>query len=257
MQHVLNTLIESVQDGTSRRFNCPVCRGLNTLSITKVGSEVRYKCFRASCSLKPRVQRIKASLDSLKTRLKGVYKRKEEFSIPDYWVMGVASKKCFEMLFKNKIIEPYKKGLFDIAYDPREDRLVYLVKNKLGTIVGGIGRALSNKIPKTLNYPNSEDMPFTVGKGSNLVLVEDCASACRVGNIDNYVGMALLGTNLKESHILHILKYKTIYVALDYDARKKALSIKNCLRYYCNDVRMIILYIDIKDMDILNKEFFE
>lgn len=249
MKQALDLLIESVPENTSRRFTCPSCRGANSLSITKVGSEVRYRCFRASCNLKPRVLSVKSSLNSLKTRLNGVFKSKEEFYMPDYWIMGIASEKCLKMLLNTHTLESYKKGRFNIAYDPREDRLVYLVKDKQGAIVGAIGRTLSGKIPKTLNYPNSADVPFKAGRGDVLVLVEDCPSACVIGGIDGYVGMALLGTNLKESYILHMLKYKTIYVALDYDARKKALAIKNCLKYYCSDVRMIILKQDIKDME--------
>lgn len=245
----IDKLIESVPNDTSRRFDCPVCRGENSFSITKLGSEVKYNCFRNSCTHRRSrgAKQLKVSMDSLKSRLEGRTEEKRAFSIPDYWVMGIAAEKCFKMLIKTNCFEAYSKGLFKCAYDPAEDRLVFLVQKDNET-VGAIGRTLTNKWPKTKNYPNSAPVPFVVGQGSKLVLVEDCASACAVTTINDYVGMALLGTNLKEEYIPYIVKYDTIYIALDYDARKKALDLKNRLSYYCNNVRIIVLGKDLKDM---------
>lgn len=250
IKDTIDNLIESVPDGTSRRFNCPICKGENSFSITKLGSEVKYNCFRNSCdSNKSRgILTLKPTMTGLKTRLEGRTEEKRTFTIPDYWVMGVASEKCLQMLLKTNCFEAYTKGLFKCAYDPQEDRLVYLVQDDKGNAVGAIGRSLSGKWPKNKNYHGSLPIPFTVGSGNRVVLVEDCASACAVNCISNATGLALLGTNLPESFIPYLVKYDTILVALDYDARKKALDIKNRLTYYCKNVRVVILGKDLKDM---------
>lgn len=250
LSSIIGSLIDLVPDNTSRRFNCPVCSGENTFSITKLGSEVRYNCFRASCNGGVPVRgskRVLASIDALKARFKGHTEEEREFSIPDYWVMGIASKKCHDRLLTTNSMVAYEKGLFKVAYDPSEDRLCYLVRNEEGEVVGAVGRALGYTIPKTINY-GSNEVPFIVGEGDRLVLVEDCASACAVASNKDYSAMALLGTNLKDSYVPYIVKYDTIFVALDYDARKKAVDIKNKLRYYCKSVNNIVLTKDFKDM---------
>lgn len=244
----LDILFDSVPEGTTRRFNCPKCKHENTLSITKTGSEVKYNCFSASCTLYGDLA-YKASLGSLKARFNARTEEEGVFSIPDYWVRGISSEKCFRMLLTTNSHVAYQKGMFQVAYDPREDRMVYLVQDDRGNIVGGVGRTLSFKKPKVLNYKGSAPMPFRAGKGSTVVLVEDCASACAVSEIPEYTGLALLGTNLKETYIPILKEYDKVVVALDYDARKKALDLKRSLCYYGLNVRVVILKQDLKDLE--------
>lgn len=256
LSEAIDKLVESVPDNTSRRFDCPRCRGTNTFSITRLGSEVSYNCFRNSCSppLKG-FKKIVASMDSVKSRFKGRTEVKEVFAMPNHWVQGIASEKCLKMLINTNSLPAYTKDLFKVAYDPLQDRLCYMLLDKDKKVVGAVGRALNNARPKTWNYPNSAPVPFVVGGTKKIVLVEDCASACAVTISPDYSGMALLGTSLKEEYIPFINKYDNVIVALDYDARKKALDIKNKLSYYCKDVRVIVLGKDLKNMtkeEILN-----
>ncbi len=250
VKDAIDSLIDSVPNDTQRRFNCPVCKGINTFSISKLDSEIKYNCFKASCDskLSRGIKKLKADMDTLKTRLEGSTEVNRVFSIPEYWIMGIASETMLRMLIKTNCLEAYSKGLFKCAYDPQEDRLVFLLLNDNKQIVGGVGRTLSNKKPKTKNYFNSTLMPFIVGEGNRLVLVEDCASACAVTSVKDFVGLALLGTNLKEEYIPYIVKYDTVYIALDYDARKKAIDLKTKLSYYCKNIRIVILAKDLKDM---------
>jgi DNA primase len=53
--------------------------------------------------------------------------------------------------------------------------------------------------------------------------VEDCSSACSVSS--DITGIALMGTNLLDTHIDVIKKYKKVFVALDKDATDKAIKI--------------------------------
>lgn len=250
IKDILEELIDKVPENQKLRYNCPSCFGENTLSISKIGSDVQWNCFRVSvgkCKLRGRKWRL-ASLDSLKSRLKGVFKPVETFSIPDYWIRGISSKKAFNIVLNTNSLVPYQKGYFNVAYDPRLNRLVYLVK--LGSnIVGGVGRAMGKEKPKVYNYPNSADTPFTCGAGKYVVLVEDCASACAVSNHPKFSGLAMLGTSLKDEYIEYACKYDKIIVALDNDAKTVALKLKNTLTYYHKDVSIWFLNKDIKDMN--------
>jgi DNA primase len=251
----IDILANSVQDGESRRFDCPFCGGNQSLSISKNGNKILYNCFRAICAKNGSVGYV-PSLDALKSRLNAPSKAEEKFFIPDYWVHGVSSEKTIKMLLKTNSYEAYKNGNFRVAYDPREDRLVYLVQDVQGSMVGAVGRTLSNAVPKTLNYPGSAPVPFNAcGKScTKLVIVEDCASACAISEIPGVRGMALLGTYLRKDYIPFMARHLDVYIALDYDARKKALDMKQRLLYYCKKVNVIILDKDIKDMTLNERE---
>ena len=62
----------------------------------------------------------------------------------------------------------------------QQDRIVYLVKSlSNGRIVDGVGRTLTNRKPKWRRYGDNKT-PFVCGKGDNVIVVEDCPSACCV-----------------------------------------------------------------------------
>jgi len=116
------------------------------------------------------------------------------------------------------------------------------------------GRTL-NKIvtPKWKRY-GASGLPFVVGEGSVAVVVEDAISASVCAS-EGYVGVALLGTNLMESHALALLKYDKVIVALDPDASMKSLAHVKELRRHIRKAVALKLDDDIKyrlDVD-LNK----
>lgn len=252
----LGNLFDKVTYGTSKRFDCPYCKGTNTLSISKESSRVLYFCYKNSCDLHRGGSRyinltgdeLKIALAS-KTSLEAPTDAKREFVVPDYWIHGIGSKKAFQMLLNSNCMEAYTDRMFNVAYDPRQDRTVFLVQDETGKVIGGIGRALSGQKPKTYNYPDSLPVPFTCGYGNTAVIVEDCASACSIGRFDDYKGIALLGTHLKAEYLFHIVaNYTKIIIALDPDAYSKSMSLQKSISYYTTDVKIWKIPKDLKNM---------
>jgi hypothetical protein len=131
----------------------------------------------------------------------------------------------------------------DLHYDVKEKRVVFLVKSN-GTTVDAVGRSIANRLPKWKRY-GKNSLPFTHGSGKVAVVVEDCVSASVVGN-DVYVGLAVLGTSLSESHKKYLSQFSTAIIALDPDALPKTLAFAKELRGYVNDIRVIRLTDDLK-----------
>lgn len=251
----IQKLFDSVPYNSSKRFNCPLCLGINTLTITKEQGQVKYNCFKAKCPLKggkhvrmsnEEGRRMYAS----KTQLEARTEVNATFAIPSYWVQGLASKKCFQMLLNYNALESYNLGLFKVGYDPRQNRLLYFIQNRNGNIIGAVGRALGYETPKVYNYPTDYKLPFNCGTGNTAVLVEDCASACSIGRFPAYTGIALLGTQLSNDYLFYIISnYEHVIIALDRDATYKALKIKKFLDYYVKDVLIWKLNKDFKNMN--------
>ena len=80
---------------------------------------------------------------------------------------------------------------------------------------------------------------------THLVVVEDCVSAVIVGS-GVYVGVAVLGTSLSNSHKRFLSQFSTAIIALDPDALPKTLSFAKELRTYVKDVKILKLKDDIK-----------
>lgn len=236
------SVIDSVANNTSARMDCPLCRGKNTLSVMKENGKVFWHCFKAQCSMKG-ADTYLASVQEVKVKNKPV-----EFTIPDSFRLGLNDEVAY-LLERYNCIEAYSKGWFECGWDIRQQRVCFVIRDK-GKIAGLIGRAIRTGVkPKTLNYPNSSmEVPFICGNGENLVLTEDCLSAISVTRLENHAGMALLGTTMKDSYINYLKPYKTIIIALDRDARKKALALKQKLSYHHPQVKIWWLDKDIKDM---------
>ena len=124
-------------------------------------------------------------------------------------------------------------------------------------MVDATGRTLSKRLPKWKRYGNS-GLPYTHGCGKVAVVVEDCVSAAVVGfGSPSFVGVALLGTSLQDSHRGYLTQFSTAVIALDPDALPKTLQMAKELRGHVNDVRVLKLQDDLKyrnptDMEKLN-----
>jgi hypothetical protein len=97
-------------------------------------------------------------------------------------------------------------------------------------------------------------LPYIHGYGRVAVLVEDCVSAAVVGSA-SFVGVALLGTSLAQSHKSFVSQFSTAIIALDPDALPKALSMAKELRGYVSDVKVLRLTDDLKyrkEIDLTN-----
>jgi DNA primase len=136
----------------------------------------------------------------------------------------------------------------------KDNRAVFPIRHD-GVIVDATGRSLSKRLPKWKKYGKS-GLPFTAGCGKVAVVVEDCVSATVVG-YSSFVGVALLGTSLQESHKGFLSQFSTAVIALDPDALPKTLQMAKELRGHVPDVRVLKLnndlkYRDPKDMEKLN-----
>tara|TARA_R110001599_G_scaffold120250_1_gene291240 strand:- start:336 stop:938 length:603 start_codon:yes stop_codon:yes gene_type:complete len=149
-----------------------------------------------------------------------------------------------------------------LMYDVKEDRVVFPVVHD-GKLVDATGRTLSKRIPKWKRYGKS-GLPYTSGCGKVAVVVEDCVSAAIVG-YGSFVGVALLGTSLQDSHKRYLAQFSTAVIALDPDALVKSIQMVKELRGYVENVRLLKLEDDIKyrnptdmeKLDVLHKQIGE
>ena len=174
------------------RTKCPNC-GERTFTVTNNMGSLVWNCFRASCNVKGGT-RVRISVDDIRAGFGGAQEFAEDtFDLPPYVVDNL------DNLFLKRFcatwgIDPKELGLL---YDVKEDRLVFPIKHE-GRIVDATGRSLSKRLPKWKRYGKS-GLPYTSGCGKVAVVVEDCLSAAVVG-YGTFVGVALLGTSLQESH---------------------------------------------------------
>lgn len=222
----LSTL--AIADGQTLRCDCPYCFGKNTFSVSKRNGLILWHCFRASCA-KTGKHVANRSLQELRN-LRAVKNVERNFEPPSWWVNVLSNDRAVSYLSQNNCLEAYTRRLTDIKYDPKQDRVCFVVKNADGKVVDAVGRAMQKgSHPKWLRYGRSSE-PYIVGSNSSVVIVEDCASACAVAASD-YTGFALLGTSLSNTSLLRLTE-KNVLIALDKDATRKALEMQKLLSFF-------------------------
>ncbi len=239
-----------VANGETKRMNCPVCNGIKTFSITNNMGTLLWNCYKVSCTVGGST-RVHLSVDDIKAGFKGTNINSEDvFVLPQY----VLPRR--DMLYMNRWCARWQldQDELNLMYDVKEDRVVFPVMHE-GRMVDATGRTLSKRIPKWKRYGNS-GLPYTHGCGKVAVVVEDCVSAAVVG-YGSFVGVALLGTSLQDSHRRYLAQFSTAIIALDPDALPKTLQMAKELRGHVKDVRVLKLEDDIKyrnptDMEKLN-----
>jgi hypothetical protein len=239
----------NVENGETKRLNCPLCNSYKTFSVTNNMGSLLWNCYKASCNTKGS-SRVRLSVDEIRAIQNKQVKTKETtFSLPDFVVPHRYRKEVMNFCeLWNLDVDKV-----DLYYDVKDSRIVFPIK-KDGVIVDATGRSIYNKLPKWKRYGNS-DLPYTFGSGSIAIVVEDCISAVVVGN-DVYVGLAVLGTSLLDSHKRFLSQFSTIIIALDPDALPKTLAFAKELRGYVKDIKILKLTDDLKyrksvDMDNL------
>ena len=235
LQSFLKNLNLNVNEAV--RIDCPICFHKKTFSALNSGDQIVYNCFHADCSIKGR-----ARSDLSKRLFQQVEKEKEPeiFYYRNHWEERLENKDYREYVTHYDLQDYYHI----IRYDRHTHRAVFLVK-KDDKLVDAVGRALyKNKKPKWYRYGNS-GYPFVAGKSDTAILVEDVVSALTLSKF--CTGIALLGTNILQSHIDVLKQYKKVGVALDKDASKKAIKILDDLALDMN-VKFLLLEEDIKEM---------
>ena len=227
-----------VKNGETKRVDCPVCKGTKTFTITNNMGKLMWNCYRATCNVGGG-KRVRLSVDDIRTSL-----LPQEKSLDVAWEMP--TNLIYHPPYTQRFVDKYRlPSDLELMYDVKEDRVVFTIW-KSWKCVDAIGRAIdSGRLPKWKRYGNS-DLPFTYGYGSVAVVVEDCISAVVVGEIDVYVGVAVLGTSLSEAHKKYLSQFSTAIVALDPDALPKTMQFAKELRQHVAKVRVLKLTDDLK-----------
>ena len=218
-------------EGDRHTADCPFCGGRNKFTLDKFDGKLIWNCYRASCGVKGSytgkrdINAAKSYLQGNATqRFKAKYKE-----IPTLTTRVTNHDHAVSYLKHVNSYDAHLRGDIKIRYAPREDRVLFY--NPEGT--GAVGRSLRPVRAKWWSYGDlSEGIP--VGTGNHAVLVEDVASACSVSNCSDFVGIALLGTNITKSISRTLSKYKRITLVLDNDASVKAISLARKLNMQCN-----------------------
>ena len=214
----------------SNRKDCPQCGRPNSVKIRTENGYQSEHCFGVDCNYFVKEQQ-EFDVSNLKTTERRTLDKK-------LLVEARSHPASLEFLQKHYISDANA----NIYYYPRHNRVVFNYKDMY------VGRSLDKSVqPKWLVYADSYN-PFVVqrykhGRSEQVILVEDCVSACNAARL--YDSIALLSTTLKDSYLSEVLKYDTIYVALDEDAGTKALKIQRILGMV-KDCRVVLLTKDIK-----------
>ena len=241
-----------IPNGHTKRMSCPNC-GQRTFTVTNNMGSLVWNCFRMSCGVKGGT-RVHLSADDIRAGMGGNardFAESTPFDLPTYIVPHK------DNLHMNRWCDTWGLDVdkLGLLYDVKESRVVFPITYE-GKIVDAIGRSLSgHRLPKWKRYGKS-GLPFTHGCGNVAVVVEDCVSAAVVG-YGSFVGVALLGTSLQDSHKGYLAQFSTAVIALDPDALTKSFSMAKELRGYVNDVKILKLNDDLKyrnpeDMEKLN-----
>jgi len=230
------------------RMDCPACGKKNTFSVSDTGGERLWFCFHADCGVRGRTGfRIRTETPYHPLLRKATPVREPvsepEFQLPDTVVPLSRSEEAVRYLKRVNAYDAYLSGRVDIRYDFRMNRVVYLIKDGRRT-VDAAGRSLDNIKPKWWRYGKSGS-PFVCGSSRVGVVMEDCASACAISL--SLSGIALLGTNLQDSHLPFLRRYDRLVVALDKDATKKGLQLVRQLQGH-RPTSLIVLNKDVKEM---------
>ena len=220
-----------VPPDTNIRMDCPFCNNKNTLAVDTTENKISWYCFHASCKARGKKEGEKDMryVEKVFNGNKQLHIEDSDFLIPDSFQSIYSNEKAMRWLSNNNCWESWSWGRADFKYDVKQNRVVFLIKNRMShKIVGAVGRALSkDDFPKWYMYGN-KDVPFKCGECNDAVIVEDCPSACAVSNI--LTGIAIMGTKLKAIHKNHLQPYKNLYICLDRDATTKAYDMAKDLR---------------------------
>tara|TARA_Y100000401_G_scaffold51389_1_gene40243 strand:- start:243 stop:1019 length:777 start_codon:yes stop_codon:yes gene_type:complete len=220
-------LQHSPEEGLSHRTHCPACGGRNTFTLSKLQGKLLWNCYKADCKIRGVKQTARTKTDIMQKlhdrRCKG-----DSFAPLEYFTEVSNNDRALRYLKNNNCLSAYENRFTKIMYDPKQDRVVFFIKDGVH-IVDAIGRSLNFKVkPKWYRYGKSHTL-FTCGDSDTAIVVEDAASACAVSQ--TFTGVALLGTNLKDMDLSLLKKFHKVYICLDPDATRKALDIQKYLCY--------------------------
>jgi hypothetical protein len=233
-------------NGETKRMNCPNCNGYKTFTATNNMGKLVWNCYKVSCSISGGV-RVQLTSEDIKKSLGYAVKELDnaDFTMPEYVVPYSGQRDITRFTARFGIDE------WELHYDVKDNRAVFPIMDN-GYIVDAVGRSLRNSLPKWKKYGNS-GLPYSFGCGKVAVIVEDCVSACVVGR-GEFVGVAVLGTSLVESHKKYLSQFSTVVVALDPDALPKTIAFSKELRGHVEEVKVLRLTDDLKYQNKVDME---
>jgi hypothetical protein len=244
INNIINDI--SLNNGDTKRMNCPECGGYKTFTITNNMGSIVWNCYKAGCRVSGG-KRTHLTADDIRKSLGSVAEETHavKFDKPEWLVRddNAIAEFCTQW-----DLVPDMLGLL---YDVKEDRVVFpIMQGKV--MVDASGRSLGKRLPKWKRYGNSS-LPYVFGHGKTAVVVEDCISAAVVATEgsgcsgdDGFVGVAVLGTSLSEGHKQYLTQFSTAIIALDPDALPKTLQIAKELRGHVQNVKVLRLQDDLK-----------
>ena len=146
---------------TQIRLDCPFCKNKNTLSVDTQNNSINWYCFHSTCKAKGKHDGEK-NMQYVSNTFKKINKDiSQEFFLPDSFNIVSTNKNAQMYLHKNNCWEAWSWGRADIKYDVKQDRVVFLVRDRnTNKIVGAVGRGLNKNVyPKWFMYDN-KDVPF-------------------------------------------------------------------------------------------------
>ena len=215
-----------LKDGERKTINCPFCGGPNKFTVDKIDGRLVWNCYRASCPAKGSYKG-RRSLTAVKDFLasnKPQMAAKRVFDIPAIVTSPGNYPPAIEYLKSVNSLEAFEAGWIKVRYAPAEKRVLFYNQDH----TGAVGRSLCNSKYKWWNYGQLSG-GIHVGQGNHAVLVEDVPSACAVSRLKDYVGVALLGTNLTKGIKNTLTNYAAVTLVLDNDASKKAIVVVSSL----------------------------
>ena len=215
---------------------CPVCNGgrtgERTLSVTRMGNDLLWRCHRASCNF--------AGRSGSKADAVGYTKVPEARGVTGREYLRTAAelpKSVREYLATELFITEQHIAKWNLGWDESSSRLVQPIRNQYGDELGCALRALDGRQPKSLSHTEQGAMAWHINPLTDgLIIVEDIFSAIRAS--DYLSSVALLSTHLSDARIEEIKStgLSPVYLALDGDVYPQV--IRYCQRFR-NQIRMV------------------
>ena len=211
-----------LSEGEHRTMDCPFCGGHKKFTVSKLlDGTILWNCFKASCTAKGRNsgnRSIQAAKNYVSGNLHQEHKTRYAH-IPTITTNPTNYEAAIKYLETVNSRTAMENGLIKIRYAPKQHRVLFYNQ----TQTGAVGRLIEGDGPKWMAYGDVSS-GIHVGSGSTAVLVEDAASACSVARLEEITGVAILGTNLTNTIINALHSYTKVYMILDNDASRKAVS---------------------------------
>jgi hypothetical protein len=236
-----------IEEGQSKRINCPICSGSKTFTLSKINGVVIYNCYKLGCTASGAWSEGITSSDIKKLLLEYRSVPTMTTVTPEALILPITLIYDISDPAMQRFINRWKLYEVPMMYDIVDERAVFLIYDSIGRLIDAVGRSLNGSIPKWRRYSNASSY-YYYGRSNVAIVVEDAISACVANRATSYAatGVAILGTTLSAEHIEYLKQFSRVIVALDPDASMKTLQYTRVLANYVDSVKAIMLHDDIK-----------